>query len=527
MSIHGKMIKKILLTLLIMSSVLCAASVKLRLSSTEVVEGNALDVQIIAEGKDIEFPEIRDIGGFPVERNGISNKLESSYINGKFSSKSVKILRFTLYPEVDMTIPAFKVKIGGKRYETNPVKIRVVKASSVKAKGVDGYTLRIKASKKHVYVGEPFIVTVDFFEPRSSRVSKVEYTPPQFKGFFSQLLGEEKLKRTGAGTMHELQYLVSAKKEGNLTIIPPKARVGIRSLDGTSGDPWGLFANDIRWHSVRANALSVKVKAVPGDIDLIGLFKVETSVDHKTVQPNRPVTYTLKISGEGSLDDMADPKFDIPGVTIYGDDAKVTNRVKGDKLISQYERKYVFISDSDFVIPSLTFKSFDYLSQKSKRLTTKAYKIKVNGNGANPVPKVVTTPKTGSDTATVNMENLQEKKLEQNKSILEDTVYYKAKEKRERAGYPLWTVFVAFLLGVVATILGIKLYRIVKQKKGSAKLRYYSEKEALKILYPHTNHDKKVEAMVRKLYERENGNKDISIDKEELANMIAALQDSV
>ena len=517
MSIHGKIILKTVLTVLVMSITLFGAGVKLRLSSTEVVEGNALDVQIIAEGKDIAFPNINDVGGFPVEGSAVSSKLESSYINGTFSSKSLKTLRFAFYPETDMTIPAFKVTIDGKNYQTKPIKIRVIKPSAVTATSVDGYTLRVKSNKKRVYVGEPLIITVDFFEPRNSAVSKVEYTPPKFKDFFSQALGDEKLKRSSGGTLHQLQYLVSAKKEGKLTIMPPKARVGIRSFSGRDRDPWGFFANDLKWQSVRASPLPIEVKAVPANVDMIGLFKVENSVDHTQVKPNTPVTYTLKISGEGSLDDLADPKFDLPGVTVYGDDAKVTSRVVGDKVVSQYERKYVFISDRDFAIPSLSFKSFDYLSKKSKKLVTKAYQIRVDSSGISS-PKARSNTEVKHDEVVGNKTRIHDEK--QNSSILEDREYYKEKEEKERAGYPLWIALLTFLAGIVLTLFTQKTASYIVQKKGTGRKTHYSTGEALKILYPHTNHHKKVEVMVRKLYEKENGNKTVSIDREELDRMV-------
>jgi len=520
MSIHGKIILRVLLTVVVTGAALFGAGVKLRLSSTEVVEGNALDVQIIAEGKNIVFPDIDNVGGFPVEGSSVSSKLESSYINGTFSSKSLKTLRFSFYPETDMTIPAFKVTIEGKAYQTKPTKIRVIKPSAATAKSANGYTLRMKSNKKHVYVGEPFIVTVDFFEPRNSAVAKVEYTPPQFKGFFSQAQGEEKLTRSAGGTLHQLQYLVSAKQEGNRTIMPPKARVGIRSFSGAGGDPWGIFANDIQWHSVRAMPLKIAVAPVLTNVDMVGLFEVKSSVDHTHVKTNAPVTYTLRISGEGSLDDLADPKFDLPGVTVYGDDAKVTSKVVGEKVVSQYERKYVFISDQDFTIPSLSFKSFDYLSGKSKTLVVKAYKIKVDSAGVAAEKKLSPAKSDSAASMGESPENKTANRKD-NRSILEDVAYYKKKrEAASRKGYPFWTSILGFVLGSIFTLLIQKILATISQRKNRKKKAYYSTKEALKILYPHTNHHKRVEAMVRKLYEKENGNSTVSIDRKELDRLV-------
>ncbi len=525
MSIHGKTVKRILLALLMMSILSWGASVKLRLGSTEVVEGSPLDVQIIAEGKNIEFPDIKDIGGFPIEGSSISTKMESTYINGKFSSKNLKTLHFTFYPEMALTIPEFTVKINGKYYKTKATKIQVVKPSEAVAKSVDGYSLRIESNKKSVYVGEPFIVTVDFFEPRNSSVVKVEYTPPKFKNFFSQSLGDEQLKRTATGTLHQLQYLVSAKKDGKLTILPPKARVGIRSFGGAARDPWGFFANDVQWRSVRANALVIEAKSVPENVDMVGDFKITTTVDRHHAKPNDPVTYTIKISGEGNLDDLADPKFDVPGVTVYGDDAKVESKVVGEKPVSTYERKYVFISDKDFTIPSLTFRSFNYKSQKSKRLSTKSYTIKIDGHAASAPVKVVThSQKQSTQSAKAKDMIAKGKRIEQNQSILEDTSYYKEKAEKERIGYPLWTLIAAYLTGLFSLFLGNKVYQWFIQYKHRGIRRHYSNKEALRILYPYTNHDKKVEAMVRKLYESENGNSSVPIDKKELTKMIEEIE---
>jgi len=519
MSIHGKIVKRVLLALLMMSMAGWGASVKLRLSSTEIVEGSPLEVQIIATGKNIELPEIQDVGGFPVEGNSVSTKLESTYINGKFSSKNLKTLHFTFYPEMAMTIPAFSVKIDGKTYKTKSTKIRVVKPSKAIAKSVDGYSLRIKSNKKSIYVGEPFIVTVDFFEPRNSSVVKVEYTPPKFKNFFSQSLGDEQLKRSATGTLHQLQYLVSAKKDGNLTILPPKARVGLRSFNGANRDPWGFFANDVQWRSVRANALVIESKPVAANVDMVGDFKITTTVDRDHAKPNAPVTYTIKISGEGSLDDLADPKFDVPGVTVYGDDAKVQSKVVGEKPVSSYERKYVFISDRDFTIPSLTFRSFNYKTQKSKRLIARSHKIKIDGSTAPAMANIVTKPQRKKQTGSVENPIKKVEAKEQNKSILEDTSYYQEKANRARIGYPLWSLFVAYLGGMLSLLLGSTLYRWIRTRK-PRKYKRYNNKEALALLYPHTNHDKKVEAMVRKLYESENGKSSVLIDRKELQKMI-------
>jgi hypothetical protein len=122
-----------------------------------------------------------------------------------------------------------------------------------------------------------------------------------------------------------------------------------------------------------------------------------------------------------------------------------------------------------------------------------------------------------------DQKNPKQGSSEANRSILEDTAYYKDREKKERIGYPLWAVLLAFLAGLISVLAAIKVRQWVTQRKGIVRRKRYSTKEALRILYPHTNHNKKVEAMVRKLYEIESGNSKVSVDKEELAKMIEQL----
>ncbi|HIP61007.1 MAG TPA: hypothetical protein EYG98_00445, partial [Sulfurovum sp.] len=283
-----------------------------------------------------------------------------------------------------------------------------------------------------------------------------------------------------------------------------------RSFSGADRDPWGFFANDVKWYSVRSKSLAVLVKELPENTDLVGSFIAQSSVDKNSIKPNAPVTYTIKITGEGSLEDIEDPKFELPNVTIYSDDAKTKSEVIGDKVMSSYEKKYVFISDSDFTIPSLSFSSFDYKSKTSKILKTKEQKIIVD-------KKNIATPSPSS----VNIKKTVAKKVKDNNiSILEDVDYYKSMYEKERIGFPLWSLLLAFVAGIITILAGMKLLTYFRQKKTKIRLQHYSHKEALKILYPHTNHSKKVEEMVRKLYEIENGNRSVVIDKDELAKMI-------
>jgi hypothetical protein len=503
---------------------LLAAGVQLKVSSTRVAQGQNVRVKIVADGKEARFPAIDRIGPYPVENLRESSKLESRYVNGKFSSKTRKILSFDFYPDKSVTIPAMEVRVDGKSYRTKPVKIEVVRGGTPTAAG--GFTITMRADKTSVYLGEPLVVTVDAVEPLNGAIVQMQYTPPEFKGFVVKPLGGEKQIRRGDATVHELTYLLTPLKPGKQRIAPARIRVGIRDLNAPA-DPFGIFGTPLKWVALRSNPLEVTVKPLPVSADLVGHFTLNARVDRKKVRANQPVNYTLEIVGEGSLEDLADPRFEIPGVTVYSDDAKVTSSVKDGKLYSRYVKKYVFISDRDFVIPSLKLTEFDYQTGKSRPLKTPAFSISVEGGAAAaatpPAPPAGMKPQGPANAAAAGRPVGGKTAAKAEESLLEDPAYYARKAYEEKAAKFPWYLAGAFAGGMAVMFL---LLRLRPRKKGipilgGGKRRHYSLEEALKILYPHTNDDPEVERVVRYLYRVKNGEKRVEIDRNELDRLAA------
>ena len=495
--------KKIVLFIAIfIVAILNASGVDVKVSSTQIAKGESLKVKIIADGKDVKFPNITDIGGYPVENIRTSSLSTMQFINGKFSTKTQKQMSFILYPEKSIKIPSFKVQIDGKTYRSDPIDIKVV--SPTQASSGHGFYITMRADRKKVYMGEPFLLYVDVVEPGTGEISRIEYNPPKFGDFIAKSLGGEKQYHKNGKVVHELAYLLIPQKPGKQKILPASGRVGIRALN-TPGDPFGIFGNAISWTNIRSSALDIDVLPVPVDTDLIGDFKVSASVDKRTVEANRPVNYTLVIEGRGSLDTIDDPVFKIPGVTVYSDDAKVTMELRGGVPYSRYVKKYAFISDRSFTIPSLKLKEFDYTTKKSKTLSTKSFDITVKGSSStSQTPRVTgqlssTTPKTEA--------KADNKKQKSSENLFEDESYYSKKAQEERAKKELWIKIALFLAGVLVGAVGMKIFSSIKpkSKRGSKSHRKYSQEEALKILYPHINESSEVEEIVRSLYDAKAG----------------------
>ncbi|SFV69216.1 BatD [hydrothermal vent metagenome] len=490
--------KKILLTLLVIHyslfTLLNAAGVKATVDTVEVVKGNPVTLYLKATGGLADFPPILTVDTAPVVGTSTSSSRSLSMTKGKTTSEvsTTKIIRFI--PEHNMTIPSYIVHISGKTYKTDPIDIRVVKSNAA-TQANRPFMLKMLSNKTKVHVGESFIVTVYFSLRNDMRISQdVQYTKPDFSAFVATEGAEQKAYIKGNYQVQEVPYIVTATKEGNFTISPAHAKIGIP--DRSRRDIFGMTFG-IKWQQKASNALSIEVLPQTKDADLIGDFKITSSIDAKEIKANKPVNLTLKIEGEGNLENFEFPKYEIDGVTVYSDDAKVKKKIVNNRLYSIYTKSFALISDADFYIPERTFSVLDTKTDSIKSLTVPAYSVKVK-RSTKKVGVIATMPKD-SMVKTKAIQTRTPKEIIIEKKVEVKTVAW-------------WMLILAFLAGIAA----MYLVRFIPAKKQNP----YKEDAALKILYGHISEDSKVESMVRKLYAKKNGNKSVKIDKKELKEMV-------
>ena len=520
-------IKKIWILMIAVTWLTFAGNVTIHVDKNTVPKGSGVTVTLTAQGKEIVFPKIPSIGGYPVDTPHISKKIEASYVNGTFKSLRQETMQFSFYPESNVTIPSLTIQVDGKTEHTQAIPITVLPAGKSSTSQGD-YRLQMLTSRQTVYVGEAFGLQVIFFEPRSSNVAQAQYVAPKFDGFFVKSSQKERLENTPEGTAHVFDYILTPQKEGTFTITAPQIKLGIQTFSGAR-DPWGFFNNEIHWRSLQGAPRTITVKPLPLHADLVGKFTIKGSVDATKVKANKPVNFTLTLEGEGNLDDVDEPKIDLPDVTVYSDDAQSNVQIQGDHISSHWEKKYTFIADHDFTIPAITFSAFDPKSGKSTLLSTSPFPIHILGAVA---PKSTTrtaaTPSpapTKENVPKPSRKQLRKSPTDSHQSLFEDNAFYDrlAKEK-DRKKWPWWSLIISFGGGILFTVSALWIRRKLPSGEGRTSYRKYSTAEALEILYPHTNDSPEIEKMVRRLYRVQNGEKNIPIDKDELHWLIRKVQ---
>ena len=482
-----------------------ANGVEATVSSTQVVAGNMAQLKIKATGNRVAFPNITDINGVPVLGRHESQNNSYSYMNGTMSNEHSSTLVLTFAPQKEMTIPSFTVNIDGKEHTTKPIALKVVKATVPQAGGQDKFSLQLRTNTSSVIVGEPVLATVYFSLQNGVRLSdNPQYNKPEFKGFFTKEVGEEKSYNQGNRRVTELRYLLIPKAEGNYTVGPATAKIGV--ADRNRRDMFGRFFGTT-WIPIASNSVAIEVKPKPAESDLVGHFTIENSIDAQSVKVNKPVNLTVKISGEGSLEDFEFPSYEIDGVTVYSDEAKVTSNLESSHIESTYVKSFAFISDHDFSIPARSISVYDTKAKHLKQLEIPAFEIKVQGTQSAVSGKPVTPASTDVGVVQTNLKIPERSMLDSGEAKTEAVDH-----KRE-----WWLIALAFMSGFIVMFL-LRYFPSIQWKKSTGRV---NESEALRILYPHINASKEIEAMVRKLYAKKGGDQSVIIDKKVLKEMIA------
>jgi len=470
-------------------TLLYGSSFNATVDTTEVIRGNSVELLLEVSGDNVKFPTIDKVGDYLVE--DISTMTKSSYkiVNQQASQESIKQQTILFTPDTNMTIPSFGVEVDGTKLYSKPIDIIVVDAQAPSStNNTAPFSLKMVQSKDEVYVGEPLLLSIYFSVASGVDLMDFRSQQPQLQGFITKEIKGERSFQQDNYTIHEFRYLLTPTQEGNITISPIQAKVAQRTQ--ARDNFFGTFFDKPKWTQIVSNKLTLKVNPLLQTTDLVGNFTIEEKIDAKETKANKPVNLTITISGEGNLEDFDGLEYEIDGVTIYSDEATVTSKLVDSKMISNYQKKFVFISDSNFTIPSKSLLVFDYKNKETKELTLDSHTIEVKGK-PRVAPSVVQNSKP-------------------------TTPLQAPTQPIETPTTPaLWMLFVSFVLGGLTTLGILKLSPLLSWKSKSI-----GEDQALKILYPHTNHSLEVEAIVRQLYAKKAGDSTIIIDKKELKRLV-------
>lgn len=347
----------------------------------------------------------------------LSTNMSTQIINGKISQSSSYVYNYTLQAtQVGVfTIAPAEIRIKGKTYHSNSLKIEVVKSQATNQHtnrsagqnnpGTSGRQIankslfaRVELDKKNVFKGEQIIATIKIYsQVNLARFGDIKM--PSYSGFWTQEIptpDQVSLHRENVnGVIYNVgtikQTVLVPQQTGTLTIEPfelecyinlPRQRPGSFFDDFFNNDFFGTTRTTIK--RIKSPEVKVEVKPLPPASQnfngAVGQLFVTTTVDHMQVKTNDAITYKVIVKGKGNLKLIDLPPIDFPAdFEVY--DPKTTNNtnasLQGISGSKTFEYLIIPRHPGEYRIPSWKFTYFNPESGKYINRTLPACKITV------------------------------------------------------------------------------------------------------------------------------------------------------
>ncbi len=461
---------KIIIILMAISSFIFA-KVTASIDSMHPIEGQLLTLDIIAIGNDISFPEINQINGSPIL--SISSSSSLSVINGKKSNIKTKSLSF--YMQENMIIPSYIVKVDGKNYKTQKIKLNTSKPN----RQHQDIEITLEIDKKDLYLSE--LTTLRLFIKRraSFNMSDISLKKPKLSDFYIQNTKNNNPYRQGDYIIQETSYDIYPKKVGQLLI---NNFIAIMTVSSREKNSFSFSDIDIE-KQIESNSLNINVRDMPSKINIVGDFNFTTTANKLKTKANDSISLELIIKGKGNLEDIEKFELDINNASSYASKPKIRENT--------FSQMWSIVADENFTIPSIKFSFFSLKDKKVITKESKAIDIIITGKKNNKVK--------------INSK-IQEKRK----------IIYRGASLKEKVLY----VLLGLSIGIIILIVHNIIRSILKKIKYKKKLKIPKDDKELLILLIGYKNDERIKKYINKLEENIYNNAKNKINKKELSYII-------
>lgn len=307
------------------------------------------------------------------------------------------------------TIQPGKITIGDKAYATRALPIEVVAADQARDAtsrtiADDDVFLRAAVDRTTVFKGEP--VRASFKLYRRVQISGVSNQKmPAFNGFWTQAVdvGDRQAWRreTYDGKVYETIILHEAilypLQSGTINIDPMSLDVIVSIVTPVStGNPFidnfigGHSFEDIPKH-VASQAIPVTVRELPAGAPAsfngaVGSFQMTGGLDNSNLTLNSSGKYTVRITGQGNLPQINQPKVVLPSSFEQYPVNSSGLSPAGGTGYKLFEYPFIARSEGAYTIDQVDFSYFDPAQQRYVTLSNPSVSIDVHADSLNTGP---------------------------------------------------------------------------------------------------------------------------------------------
>ncbi len=421
----------ILFLILFQGNVLHAQGVQFKAKANDIVyvgERFNLVYTLNAEGNNFRGPDFKDFLVLSGPFTSTSSSVQ--VINGKVSRTVEYTYTYMLSAgqEGVFEISPAKVNVDGTIYESNSLKIQVIKGnssqqqqgSSSRSQGSTGNVnlkdevfIKAIADKTNPKQGEQVIITYKLYF--NINISALEFKKePSFKGFWKTDLledqqGYNQYSEVYNGRKYSVaeikKYAIFPQRTGSLVIEPAdvNAQGQIKAQQKSGNDPFfDNFFNDPFFNRMKnveipleSNAITLDVQPLPSSNrpvefnGAVGSFSFESTIDKTELKANEAINLKFTISGAGNIElvDKLNVGFP-PDFEVY--DPKINSNINTTKIGVSGTKTFEYLiiprTSGTFKINPVKFSYFDLKKNTYETILSPEYIIKVakgDGSSAN------------------------------------------------------------------------------------------------------------------------------------------------
>ena len=509
----SKMIKKLILSILILLPAWMASADSVRFSMTgpnvvSIGEQFRLSFTLNEQGSDLKLP---DLSSFEVLMGPSTSQSTSiQMINGQTTQTTSFSYIFILRAKEEgkFTIRPASINVNGKVYESNDLAIQVVKGQApqqgnsspggsqqqqqqdqqqaMASAGItkDDLFVKVDLDKRNVYKGEQIIATVKIYVSPNVPITNFEDVKlPSYEGFWTQDIDIPNQisfnREVYQGKIYQVGILKKTilfpQQTGRIKIDPFEITCLVRQQIKRQRSFFDDFFDNYR--TVSAKVVSdpsyIQVKDLPSHPDGfyggVGNLSFSAAIDKTEAKTNEAITLRLTVSGRGNLRLIEAPKAEFPkDFEVYdpktNENLKATNSgLNGSKTFD-----YLVIPryPGDYTIPPVKFSSFNPETGKYTTSTSQPFNLKIE-KGADDQSTTVTSAISKEDVRFIGKDI---RYLKQNQYKLRNTAH------SFYGSLSFWLLYIgSFVLFVIIAI----VYR--KKLRENANIQLMRNKQAKKV----------------------------------------------
>ncbi len=227
-------------------------------------------------------------------------------------------------------------------------------------------TLTLKTNNIAPRVGEKFQLKVILYY---KKLEDYEILTPHFEHFVLREIDDEEHQAKDGSWIDTVKYEARAKEAGTFTLKPVEAKIEILSASYKNFDNKSQYTTK---KTISSNALTLTPLALSQNITVVGNYRLHATIDRNTTAANKPILYTLKLFGEGNIDNFKDMMPTIAHATLYEKESQVFKEKK------EVEKKFAIVAQENYTIPSLSIRYFNPKTDKIVTTRTQPFVIHVN-----------------------------------------------------------------------------------------------------------------------------------------------------